>query len=112
MNNLLIEYDSNWADEMNVNGFQVMTEVEFENYKKTVNRVFETSTYGWTFGIGTNQEIDYEKEKEFFNDIKVSELSDEEYMMFKKYFTRYDKMITYGFFPDIDYFETFLEDFE
>jgi hypothetical protein len=113
MKKLLVKFDSNWADEMDIDGFQVMTEVEFEDYKKVVKKVFEQAGKpGWSFGIGTNEEIEYESEKDFLCEIKPTEISDEEYETFKKYFTKYDKTITYGFFPDIDYFTCYLEDFE
>jgi len=113
MKKLLVKFDSNWADEMDVDGFQVITEVEFEDYKNVVGKAFkQAGKSGWSFSIGTNEEIEFESERDFFRCIEVTEISDEEYETFKKYFTKYDKEISYGFFPDVDYFNSYLEDFE
>jgi len=113
MKKLLVKFDSNWADEMDADGFQVMTEVEFEDYKKVVGKVFKVASVpGWSFGIGTNEEIEFESEQDFFRCVEPTEISDEDYETFKKYFTKYDKTISYGFFPDVDYFNSYLEDLE
>ena len=95
---LLVKYDSNWADEMDIDGFKVLTNEQWKKYQKGFEKHFKEECYSYC--VGTNEEIEYNDFDEFRNDFKVSEITDEEAAVLKKLFA---KVSTdgYGFFPEL-----------
>jgi hypothetical protein len=111
MKKLLVKFDSNWADEMDIDGFMVMTQDEWDQYKAHTKKFFEQlGERSWSFGIGTNEEIEYESHDEFIRELKVEEITDVEYESLAHLFKYYDGTVQFGFFPDLGYFD--LEDLE
>lgn len=93
-----VRYIDNWADEMELEGFALMDEKEYEHYTATVNAIVADIECGLPFiyQIGTNEEIEYNNADEFLSAFEVSEF--EEYpegieMVFGKKFPEF------GFFP-------------
>jgi hypothetical protein len=95
----LVKYDSNWADEMDIDGFRVFTDKQWEKYQKDFKKLFKEDR-GYTYYVGTNEDIEYNSFDEFMSDLKVSEITDEEATVLKKFF---DNLTTYGygFFPEL-----------
>jgi len=70
---VLLQWDSNWADEMDISGFVITTEKIWKDYKKELKKKEEFCIY-----VGSNEEIDYSDGKELLEEISVTKLSDEE----------------------------------
>lgn len=95
---LLVKYDSNWADEMDINGFKVLTDKQWEKYQRDFKKHFKEECY--TYYVGTNEEIEYSDFEEFRNNFNVSEITDEEAAVLKKLFANLSTN-GYGFFPEL-----------
>lgn len=74
---LLIRYHDNWADEMDITGFVIVTE---ENWSTILNvmQEFCAVTPKWTFDIGTDEEIEYYGFDHWFGTLNVASLDDNE----------------------------------
>jgi hypothetical protein len=95
---LLVKYDSNWADEMDINGFKVLTNEQWEKYQKDFKKLFKKECY--SYYVGTNEEIEYSDFDEFISDFKTSEITDEEAAVIEKLFGNLSTY-GYGFFPEL-----------
>jgi hypothetical protein len=95
----LVKYDSNWADEMDIDGFQLFTDKQWEKYQKDFQKRFKKDK-SYTYYVGTNEDIEYGDFDEFMSDFKVSEITDEEAAVLEKLFDNL-KDYGYGFFPEL-----------
>lgn len=93
-----VHYIDNWADEMELEGFALMDEKEYEHYVATVNAIITDIECGlpFVYQVGSNEEIEYNNINGFLGAFEVSEF--EEYpegieMIFGKKFPEF------GFFP-------------
>ena len=93
-----VHYVDNWADEMELEGFALMDEKEYEHYTATVNAIIADIESGLPFiyYVGSNEEIEYDNVDDFLSAFETSEF--EEYpegieMVFGKKFPEF------GFFP-------------
>lgn len=93
-----VHYIDNWADEMELEGFALMDEKEYEHYTATVNAIIADIECGlpFVYQVGSNEEIEYNNVNGFLGAFEVSEF--EEYpegieMIFGKKFPEF------GFFP-------------
>lgn len=93
-----VRYIDNWADEMELEGFSIMDEKEYEYYTATVNAIIADIESGlpFVYQVGSNEEIEYNNVNGFLGAFEVSEF--EEYpegieMIFGKKFPEF------GFFP-------------
>lgn len=93
-----VRYIDNWADEMELEGFSIMDEKEYEHYVATVNAIIADIESGlpFVYQVGSNEEIEYNNVNGFLGAFEVSEF--EEYpegieMVFGKKFPEF------GFFP-------------
>jgi len=68
----LVKYSGNWADEMDVTGFSVMSEEELKEWIEYIPKE------PFTFGVGSNQEIDYRSVKAFLKNCTIEEISREQ----------------------------------
>lgn len=82
---LLIEWETNWADEMDIQGFCL---IETESIKKIKNQIKEHpyNKHNMEICIGTNEEIYYDHVSEFISDLKFTHLTDNEYEVINKLF--------------------------
>jgi hypothetical protein len=78
---VLLQWDSNWADEMDIYGFSIMNKSEWEAYKKMLANKGEFYIY-----VGTNEEIEYSKGQELLNEISVKNITEEESKTIQKFF--------------------------
>lgn len=103
---LFVKYRDNWADEMDINGFALVTN---RNWQILLDkfRVFIGARIGWEFGIGTNEEIEYRSYDHWFSKFTIVELSDDEAVTMIKICKRAgmstgndpELIIEEGFFP-------------
>lgn len=94
MEHVLVKYDSNWADEMDICGFCLMTKKAYEKWIKGWEELFKAIGGEFSFGVGSNEAIDYSSFKEFSGDLDVKEITDELYELLEIYFGK-----CYGIFP-------------
>lgn len=93
---VLVKYDSNWADEMDVSGFRIFTEEEYKNWKLGWKEHFEEEEE-YTYYVGTNEEIPYDDLEELMRDFEVSEITEEEAATISRALLNGGR--SYGFFP-------------
>ena len=82
MSKVLVIFKGDWADEMDIEGFDIISKEEWE-YKKLE---LKHTQFPQQIGIGSNQELDYDSSKEYLSDFKVQEISDEEEAIIRKLF--------------------------
>jgi len=80
----LVIYADNWADEMDVEGsriFESKTELDkyFDEFKKQIE------DEGYSFGIGTNEEIEYDTFSDFERAFSIHPITDEEIKVLEKF---------------------------
>jgi len=76
----LAKFEDNWADEMDISGFAVLSQAELDTWKANIP---ETD---YVFCIGTNEEISYATKEEFLKAVTVSPLPVEEAKLLYKLF--------------------------
>jgi hypothetical protein len=74
MARVLVKWNSNWADEMDISGYSIMDKEEWNDLKDTLRK----KTAPFTIGVGTNEEIDYENGKELLEELEATPISKEE----------------------------------
>ena len=81
----LMQFNDNYCDEFDVQGFSLITLDQYKMYEFVVNNV--NKYYGsYTVGIGSNEDIEYQTLSEFLSCIKVSEISTNDYRSINTYF--------------------------
>lgn len=94
----LIEINTNWADEMDINAYSAKTELEFFAWQDKLNKYkfrFPVEMY-----IGTNEELTITP-----GDFKVREIHETEYKALESL-----KLLEYGFVELINDFDQSLEE--
>ena len=82
MGKVIAIFEDNWADEMDVQGFVILTEKRWEAYKASgiaKNRRFSLC-------VGSNEDIEYQNGKELLKNIKVRPITNEEEKTITKIF--------------------------
>lgn len=95
---LLVKFESNWADEMDVVGFKLMTELEWNDFKEAARFILGKEPF--TFYVGTNEEITWETYDDFIKSLKVKNITDEEESLIDKLFFK-KGWKQFGTFPDV-----------
>ena len=82
-NYYLVKFYDNWADEMYIEGFDIITKEEKKQFDKAINEdlVFPVEVY-----FGTNEENTYESAEDVLNCYTFTPLLDEEAETIKKFF--------------------------
>lgn len=80
-NKVLVTWDSNWADEMDISGFKIFNEDEWNTFKETVSK----RKHQFTIFVGTNEDIDYDNGKMLLEELTIKKLSEDEYKVIKKF---------------------------
>lgn len=102
MSYVLVSWEDNWADEMDVSGFKVFSKSEWNVLKTNINNIQSPMT----FSIGTNEEIDYKNGSDLLKKFKVKDVSVIEYATLTKFFN-VRGVIRYGensVFDNVDYY--------
>lgn len=93
----LVKYRDNWADEIKVNGWCLMTDAELETWNvEWATRFKHLDEQGsYFYYVGTNEEIEYTSLEEFLDSIKIVDISEDEANVLVKLFGK-----QYAFFPE------------
>ena len=94
MSKLLVIFKDYWADEMEIEGFDILTKEEWE-YKKLE---LQHTQFPQEVGLGTNESNDYESAEQFLSMFKAVPISDKEEKIFRGIFGNYH----FGTFPMIE----------
>jgi hypothetical protein len=81
-NKILITWDTNWADEMDIAGFKIVTETEANEFKEKL----KNNKDWFTICIGTNEDIEYGSGKDLLSELKFKKITEEEEIIIKKFF--------------------------
>jgi hypothetical protein len=88
----LIEIHTNWADEMDIDGFEVKTEKEYNEWKEGWDKLQGRNIEMF---VGNNEEVDVS-----FEDFDIKKISKEEYFILKKL-----NLLSFGYTSLIDAYE-------
>lgn len=91
MKQVLVKYDDNWADEMDVTGHKVISEDAWNKFLELVDKI----EFPITIGVGSNEEIDYDTKEQLLGAFSVVEVTTEFAHSWKYYFNDY----SFGEFP-------------
>lgn len=100
----LIKWKKDWADEHDVFGFIVLTDVQWEEYIEHSKEV----KFPYEEGFGSNQRLEWSKSKEFEQECEIVDITDAEYKMLDHLFTKkylFDRSIQFGWMPSFDFGE-------
>lgn len=94
---ILVTYKDNWADEMDVRGFAILTDERWAEIKSKLEAHSDTLE----FNVGSNEEISYDDGKDLLSVLIVVPISDAEAETLHKLFASFSKQenVTFGFFP-------------
>jgi hypothetical protein len=81
MSKVLLIWNANWADEMDIEGFSLYDKEEWEIYKKKLKTKKRFGIY-----IGSNEEIGYESGEDLLEEITVKKITPDEEKTIKKFF--------------------------
>lgn len=81
---VLVKYDGNWADEIDLQGFIVMTDSEWKTYKKAIEHFY--SDRNFEVSVGTNEEVQFADADDYFNSFEVKKITPEESETLRKFF--------------------------
>lgn len=108
----LVKFADNWADEMDIEGFSIMSTGQFTQWARTVEEVAKKIDEGHPFEwyFGTNEWIDWEIGNEFKEAFSCEVITDEEADVLKRLLL--EDFYKYGIFPSGQDMVYFLEDEE
>lgn len=95
---LLIKYNDNYADEFDINGFQIMEETEWNTYVAKVRLCTNWPQSRW---FGTNEGVQWPSAQEHLQNFEVIEITEEEATPLYKNFIGG----AFGYFLQIDRFD-------
>lgn len=90
----LVKYEDNWADEMDIYGFHVLSDKTCEKFVAFIKRGSEIPDFSFNIGVGSNEDIEYSSVDELLAAFKITDISDEEAAAITKNFK-----VPYGQFP-------------
>lgn len=106
----LVKFYDNWADEMDIEGFSIMSTGQFTQWAKTVEEVAkkidEGRPFEWYFG--NNEWINWDSSKDFKEAFSCEVITDEEAEVLKRLLLQ--EFASYGFFPSGEAMTYWLED--
>ena len=94
---LFIKYQDNWADEMNVIGGAIMTEIAYADYISDARKAFEKRPI-IDFPVGSNEWIEYSNFDEFIRTLTVYTISEQEEQVLRRFLT--NGWDSFGQFPE------------
>jgi hypothetical protein len=109
----LVKFEKEWADEFTVECFTVLDHSETETFF-SVAEIFFDLKKTMSCGFGSNQQLEFENYKSFRNCFEVINLTDEEAIVFQKYFSNKfspESPPEFGTGSGIFDFNNFYEDF-
>lgn len=108
----LVKLTDNWADEMDIEGFSIMSTGQFTQWANTVEEVAKKIDEGHSFEwyFGTNEWIDWNSGKDFKEAFNCEVITDEEAEVLKRLLLH--EFAGYGIFPSGEAMTCWLEDEE
>ena len=108
----LVKLADNWADEMDIEGFSIMSTDQFTQWAKTVEEVAKKIDKGYSFEwyIGTNEWVDWDSGKDFKEAFSCEVITDKEAEVLKRLLLQ--GFASYGLFPSGEAMTYWLEDEE
>jgi len=79
---VLIKWDSNWADEMDIEGFLITSKSSADSFKKQL-KDYDSS---FEVYVGTNEDIEYGSGEELLKELTFKKITEEEANVIKKFF--------------------------
>lgn len=100
---VLVRYDDNWSDEMDISGFVIFkSNQDWESFLEEAKVFFEEHPEGYTYYVGTNEEIHFENFEDYESRLTAHGLSDEAFKDMKEIFgSPQDEIISFGFWPEL-----------
>lgn len=83
MSHVVVKLNTNWADEMDIEGFIITTEDEWKEYTKEIKKDFPEDCEMY---VGTNEHISFSNYEEFMSCLKVTKVNKDEAKLIKKLF--------------------------
>lgn len=80
MAKVIVKWDSNWADEMDISGFTIISEEEAIALK---TRLKERKT-SFEICVGTNEDIDYSSGSDLLDELTFTKISEDEARIIEK----------------------------
>jgi hypothetical protein len=77
----LYEFEDNWADEMDLAGFAILTEIEKDIALAKIRKEYKK---GGSIGFGSNQDNEYDTLSDVMNTISFKKITEAEYNVIKK----------------------------
>lgn len=74
---VLVKYKDNYADEFNVEGYELFNEFEWNRTDVEISLWFKNHG-SYVFYFGTNEAMDYESEEDFRETLTIEYLNDQE----------------------------------
>ena len=83
---IFARYEDNWADEMDIDkcGATAFTKEEYEGFLKDIETI-KNYTGKVSFGIGTNESMEYDCGEDFVSALDIQTISRVEYSVLKKF---------------------------
>ena len=81
MSKVFLKWDTNWADEMDVEGTAIMDKKEWEDYRESVSKIKRS----FDIYVGSNEEIEYSNGDALLREITAREMTDEEAKVVSKF---------------------------
>ena len=95
----LVKYDDNWADEMDLNGFKIMNDQDYEVWWEDIKESFKANP-NQIWYCGSNEEVEFEGLEDFTRHITVDNIYTEQAIFLQDAFTLCNG--EYGDFPYIE----------
>lgn len=86
----LVKYSGWWADEFQCNGFEIMTDKQYNQFMSDAKE----ATYPYAYYFGTNEALYLQSYDEFMNNLEIEELIDDDAQLIIDYLGD-----SYGIFP-------------
>lgn len=85
---LLVTFSDNWSDEMDLEGFEVVTRKEYDDYVAEKLKIeSEEGETSFRRCFGTNEDNEYESFQDYLDQtVSIQEISDEEAEVLMKFF--------------------------
>lgn len=90
----LVTFTSNWADEMDIEGYRIFSADDWKDYCKWAKKEFEHNGE-YTYYVGTNEDIHYNSYNDFIADFDVITITTDQIKVLEKL-----ELDGFGFFPD------------
>lgn len=78
----LVTWSTNWADEMDIEGFKIFKKEDWDKFKAHVSLI----KHPFDICIGTNEEIDYSNGKQLLAELLAKDITNDEYLTINKLF--------------------------